>query len=111
VLDSFKQDTFSHGTRKKTKKELEKEEEERKRKEEEVLVLETFDHAPVVLRSVKGVGDRNDFLIPYYVFTRIIALLQRLTRSSRIGLVRTIHRLYPEVEPAQIEAEHTEEEI
>jgi hypothetical protein len=71
VLDSFKQDTFSHGTRKKTKKELEKEEEERKRKEEEVLVLETFDHAPVVLRSVKGVGDRNDFLIPYCVFTRI----------------------------------------
>jgi hypothetical protein len=36
VLDSFKQQTFSHGIQKKTKKELEKEEEERKRKQEEV---------------------------------------------------------------------------
>jgi len=36
VLDSYKQQTFSHGIQKKTKKELEKEEEERKRKQEEV---------------------------------------------------------------------------
>ena len=36
VLDSFKQQTFSHGIQKKTKKELEREEEERKRKQEEV---------------------------------------------------------------------------
>lgn len=37
-LDTLKQETFSHGVRKKTKKEIEKENEERKRIEEEKYV-------------------------------------------------------------------------
>lgn len=36
VLDSYKQQTFTQGIQKKTRKEIEKEEEERKRKEEEM---------------------------------------------------------------------------
>jgi U2-associated protein SR140 len=35
LLDALKQQTFSHGVRKKTKKEIEKENEEKKRIEEE----------------------------------------------------------------------------
>lgn len=39
-LDALKQQTFSHGVRKKTKKEIEKENEEKKRIEEEKYVLQ-----------------------------------------------------------------------
>jgi U2-associated protein SR140 len=39
LLDALKQETFSHGVRKKTKKEIEKENDERKRIEEEKYVF------------------------------------------------------------------------
>lgn len=41
-LDYLKQQTFSHGTYKKTKKDIERENEERKRKEEEIAAAKAF---------------------------------------------------------------------
>lgn len=54
MLDALKQETFSHGVRKKTKKEIEKENEERKRIEEEKYAFPLLAYCPThVIRFVE----------------------------------------------------------